>query len=168
MSQPGYGSILICLGSVQPESLIILIVALVVVGPERLPELARRTGQFVNTMRHMYTNLRSELGPEFDEVEKQVRALRSLDPRRELTNIGQRALNGFADDVPEAQALMSGRIAPQDLERSLMNGTPLEGLRAPAASSVVDQELLKQLGSDLLNDDLLDEPVADADPTPTP
>ena len=47
------------------ELIVILVIALIVVGPERMPELARQVGKAIRDVRRMYDNLRSELGPDY-------------------------------------------------------------------------------------------------------
>jgi sec-independent protein translocase protein TatB len=65
------------------EFLLLLLVALAVFGPDRLPEVARQAGRFMRTARTMLTNARSELdrelGSEFSDLN--LRDLRDLDPR---------------------------------------------------------------------------------------
>lgn len=62
------------------ELLVLAIVGLVVLGPERLPGLAREAAQMLRTLRDLATGarqqLRDELGPEFADVD-----LRNLNPR---------------------------------------------------------------------------------------
>ncbi len=100
------------------ELVIILLIALIVVGPERMPDLARRVGQIIRDLRKMYDNLRSDLGPDFDEVEKAIRTLRSLDPRRELDDAGRKLLADLARDVgPEAEDLLKSN--PNQLKDSV-------------------------------------------------
>ncbi|GAB3865724.1 hypothetical protein GCM10028801_36630 [Nocardioides maradonensis] len=64
-----------------PELLVIAFVALLVLGPDRLPGIAKQAGQMVRQLRKFADNardeLRSELGPEFADLE-----LRDLDPRQ--------------------------------------------------------------------------------------
>lgn len=59
---------------------VVLVVALVVAGPDRLPGLAKQAAELVRTVRRMADNarddLRTELGPEYADLE-----LRDLDPR---------------------------------------------------------------------------------------
>ncbi|HEX6291132.1 MAG TPA: Sec-independent protein translocase protein TatB [Herpetosiphonaceae bacterium] len=112
------------------ELIIILIVALMVVGPERLPELGRQLGGFVRDLRRMYGNLRAELGPEFDEIEQGLRELRALDPRQQVRDYGRALLEDVSADVPEVKQL--AYVSRVDLE---------------AASR------------ELLRDDLLDRPL---------
>ena len=55
-------------------------VAVLVFGPDKLPELAKQAGTLIKSVRKMANNardeLRSELGPEYADLE-----LRDLDPR---------------------------------------------------------------------------------------
>jgi len=44
-----------------PELIIVFVVALVVLGPERLPKVARTVGLFVGRARSMWTQARAEL-----------------------------------------------------------------------------------------------------------
>ncbi len=66
-----------------PELMVIAIVAVVVFGPERLPEFARQAGKFVRQMRNLaqtaQSQLREELGPEYADLQ-----LRDLDPRQAI------------------------------------------------------------------------------------
>lgn len=74
------------------EIVVIALVGLIVLGPDKLPELARQAGRMLRTLRDMATGarsqLREELGPEFADVD-----WRDLDPRTAI----QRAVLG--DDV---------------------------------------------------------------------
>jgi sec-independent protein translocase protein TatB len=63
-----------------PEMMVLGIVAILVFGPDRLPEFARTAGRFLRSMRQMVSNaqndLRNELGPEFSDLD-----VRDLNPR---------------------------------------------------------------------------------------
>ncbi|WP_445258259.1 sec-independent translocase [Nocardioides aurantiacus] len=63
-----------------PEFALIALVAVIVFGPDRLPELARQAGRFVRQVRNLANNaqtqLRDELGPEYADLK-----LTDLDPR---------------------------------------------------------------------------------------
>ena len=49
-----------------PEILVILVVALLVLGPERLPEAARQVGRFLGEVRRIGSGLQSELRDAID------------------------------------------------------------------------------------------------------
>ena len=63
-----------------PEFAVIVVVAVFVFGPDKLPDLARQAGRFMRQARRMANaardELRAELGPEYADLE-----LRDLDPR---------------------------------------------------------------------------------------
>src|SRR5437588_7157497 len=76
------------------ELMVLAIVGLLVLGPERLPGLARDAARLLKNLREMATGarrqLRDELGPDFADID-----LRNLNPRTAV----QRAV--FGDDVPD-------------------------------------------------------------------
>jgi sec-independent protein translocase protein TatB len=77
-----------------PELAVILVVALVVFGPDRLPDYARQAGRFVRQVRRFaqdaQSQLREELGPEYADLK-----LSDLDPR---TAIRRHILEAIEDD----------------------------------------------------------------------
>ncbi|GAB2967723.1 Sec-independent protein translocase family protein [Frigoribacterium salinisoli] len=66
--------------------LVIGVIAVFLLGPDRLPGYAAKLAQFVRTLRTMAdtakNRMRDEMGPEFDEVEWQKLDPRQYDPRR--------------------------------------------------------------------------------------
>jgi len=88
------------------ELLIILLLALVVVGPERLPEISRKLGLLVRDLRKMYENASRELGPDLgsmqetvQQVREQVDAIASI-PHKMIRSLSQAAaLGGLEDDL---------------------------------------------------------------------
>ena len=68
------------------ELVVLLVVALVVIGPERLPKYAAELGRLVREVRSFARNareqVREEMGEEFDDVDWQALDPRRYDPRR--------------------------------------------------------------------------------------
>jgi sec-independent protein translocase protein TatB len=68
------------------ELMVLAIVGLVVLGPDRLPGLARDAARMIRTLRDLAqgarTQLRDELGPEFADLD-----LRNLDPRNAIQSV---------------------------------------------------------------------------------
>lgn len=66
--------------------LIILVIALVVLGPERLPYYAQKLGELVKGLKRMADGakdrVKDEMGDEFDEVDWKQLDPRQYDPRR--------------------------------------------------------------------------------------
>lgn len=115
------------------EIVVLVIVGLVVFGPERLPELAKDAARMIKTLRDLAqgarTQFRDELGPELADLD-----LRSLNPRVAL----QKAL--FDDDDEKAAVKAPSSYAepeaaaevPVDLHKPVSR--PVEPLgRAEAA-----------------------------------
>ena len=100
-----------------PELTVIVVVAVLVFGPDRLPDLARQAGRFLRQMRNIADaardDLRRELGPDYSDLE-----LRDLDPR---TIVRKHILEAMDDDdEPPLRAglrpLAEGEIPPYDIE----------------------------------------------------
>ena len=66
--------------------LVILVIAMFVVGPQRLPIYAQKLGELVRNLKRMADGakdrLRDEMGPEFDDVDWRQLDPRQYDPRR--------------------------------------------------------------------------------------
>jgi sec-independent protein translocase protein TatB len=94
-----------------PELLVIMIVGVVVFGPERLPEFARQAGRFVRQMRNLaqsaQTQLREELGPEYADLR-----LADLDPRQAIRKHILEAMED--DDLDSPEPLPAFEVLGQD------------------------------------------------------
>lgn len=67
------------------ELVLILLLALLVVGPERLPELGRKLGTTLRDLRTAYENLTKDLGPELASFQETAQELRdSVDSVRSI------------------------------------------------------------------------------------
>jgi sec-independent protein translocase protein TatB len=119
------------------ELIVILIIALLVVGPERLPQLAAQAGRLVRDLRRMYLNMRAELGPEFEDIERGIRDIQSLDPRRQIREYSRELLNDISADAPEIKHLAKNQRLNLD-----------------------------KIGRELLDDDLLAQPLAETRTNP--
>ena len=97
------------------ELMVLAIVGLIVLGPERLPGLARDAGRLLRNLRDMATGarkqLREELGPEFADFN-----LRDLNPRAAV----QRAVFGEEVDLRK----FNPKTALQDLVLSADEPAP--------------------------------------------
>jgi sec-independent protein translocase protein TatB len=97
-----------------PEIGVILVVALLVFGPDKLPEIAKQAGGFVRTLRQMAENAKNDLGREMGEDFSDLN-LRDLDPREIVRK-------NFLDDdttpstAREQRILRPGETPPFDSE----------------------------------------------------
>lgn len=101
-----------------PEFLVIFVVAILVFGPDRLPDFARQAGRFLRQVKNFTQaardDLRNELGPEFADLE-----LSDLDPRKAVR---KHILEAMEDDDEEdivpvrrgQRPLAAGELPPYD------------------------------------------------------
>jgi sec-independent protein translocase protein TatB len=103
-----------------PELLVIIVIAVVVFGPDRLPDFARQAGRFLRQVRQFTQaardDLRNELGPEFADLE-----LSDLDPRKAVRKHVLEAMDDAdtparAPIRPGLRPLESGEQPPYDAD----------------------------------------------------
>jgi sec-independent protein translocase protein TatB len=90
------------------EFVLLAVIAVVVLGPERLPEYAAKLRGLIKSVRAMADTargqLREQMGPEFDDIDWQQFDPRQYDPRR----IVREALLEDDDASPDAVKEQSG------------------------------------------------------------
>jgi Tat protein translocase TatB subunit len=96
-----------------PELLVLLVVGLLVFGPDRLPEMARQAGSWVRDLRRMVANARRDLSEGIGVDEADLRKLQNLDPK---SYVRRNVLDGLDLDLglddkkrPNGRAADSGR-----------------------------------------------------------
>jgi sec-independent protein translocase protein TatB len=126
------------------EFIVLLAVAAVVLGPERLPEYAQQLARLVRELRRMAqgasAQVRDELGPEFDDIDWRKLDPRQYDPRR----IVRDALSDVWD-ADDPLGLKEAARMPRDTddqadvspdgEKPVSPGGPAATTRQPEASS---------------------------------
>jgi len=85
------------------ELFLVLVVALVVVGPERLPALARKIGRYVSKAKQTFENVKREVESELEteELNKRLAENNILKETKELTNEVTQELNQIAKNAGE-------------------------------------------------------------------
>jgi sec-independent protein translocase protein TatB len=102
-----------------PELAVLLVVGLLIFGPDRLPEFARQAGRILRQVKQFSQNarddLREELGPDFADFE-----LTDLDPRRAVRKYMQDAWDETDGEVesqrPGLRPLRKGERPPYDAD----------------------------------------------------
>jgi sec-independent protein translocase protein TatB len=98
---------------------VIAFIAVLVFGPEKLPEFARQAGRFLHRLRQFARStrddLRTELGPAYADLE-----LRDLDPRtivrRHIVEAMEEAEEESRATRERPRALGDGEVPPYDAE----------------------------------------------------
>ena len=101
-----------------PELMVIAVVAIVVFGPDKLPEYARQAGRLVRQFRDFartaQDQIRDELGPEYADLK-----LTDLDPRQAIRRHILEAMEEDVrdpDDPANQPVLAQGERPPFDAE----------------------------------------------------
>lgn len=100
------------------EFLLLIVLALIILGPDKLPEYAAKLARFVRSARDMAegakSQIKEEMGPGFEDVDWRALDPRQYDPRRIVrealaTPAGGAAAAGAAAEAPGETA--AGRAA---------------------------------------------------------
>ena len=119
----GGGNLVLVFGLSGEKLLILGVLAAMILGPDRLPEYARKLAQFVKGLRKMadgaQSQLKGELGDGFEDVDWRKLDPRQYDPRkiiREALLEDESALGGELNKPKKAKRLEPGETAPFDSE----------------------------------------------------
>lgn len=88
---------------------LLLIIAVLVLGPAKLPEYARKLGRLIRELRRMASGaqekIRQELGPEFEDIDWRKMDPRQYDPRRIIRE-------ALLEDEPLPEPVSSTQVQP--------------------------------------------------------
>ena len=103
--------------------LIIGVIAVFVIGPERLPAYSAKFGQFVRKLKEMSSGakdrIKEELGEDFDEEEWKKLDPRQYDPRRIIRE-------ALLDDAPVTKATVAAPVVKKPVMRDANASTPFD------------------------------------------
>lgn len=99
------------------ELVIIAVIAAVLIGPERLPQYAAKLRSWIRELRQLAegakSQLREQIGPEFDDVDWKAYDPRQYDPRRIVREaLLEDPKVAGADGAAAAGASGAGHVAP--------------------------------------------------------
>ena len=119
------------------ELVIILVVAMLVIGPERLPVYAEQLGSLVRRGRDLLQTAKArvddELGPEFNDVDWSKLDPRQYDPRKIVRD-------ALLDDTPYAGPASSDSLAAERAaDRYGMRSAPAGAVAEPGKAPYDDE-----------------------------
>jgi sec-independent protein translocase protein TatB len=123
--------------------LIIGVIAVFLLGPERLPYYASQLARLVRTLRDLASGakdrMREEMGPEFDEVDWKKLDPRQYDPRRIIRE-------ALLDDEPPVTPTVTA-TAPLDAAPAAAAAAAVPSLEKPKSIQAATDERLRRLAA---------------------
>ncbi len=113
-----------------PELLFIFVIALMVFGPRRLPEMARQAGKIVAELRKMSQTLMAEWQRELEASELQTELNKT---KTELTQ-ARNMIVGSGQAIAQQAAAITNTIAPPP-------ANPADSIDLPSGNSVQEETL---------------------------
>ena len=99
------------------ELLVVGIIALLVVGPERLPEVAAKTGKFIGKMKAFVATTREDIEKEIRSDELQSMLNQQKDEISELRDMMKTTKGDVSSEFTEASDMLSSSVS--DVKASL-------------------------------------------------
>lgn len=124
------------------EFLIILVIALVVIGPQKLPEMIRTVGKWVGKIQHFTKSVKNDLTNEFelDEIKRSIEELKQSSELQKLkseldstkSQVTQ-SMHSFESSITETKSGIEGEAKKLDAylemhdDEKVKNHKPLQG-----------------------------------------
>jgi len=93
------------------ELLVVGIIALLVVGPERLPEVAAKVGKFIGKMKAFVATTREDIEKEFRADELQTMLNKQKEEISELRDMMQTTKSEVSEEFTEASDLLDSNVS---------------------------------------------------------
>lgn len=128
------------------ELVVIFIVAMIVFGPERLPELARKVGHWVGKFRRYMDSMRTELEKEMHTDE--LRALltkqeNEINELRDMLHDTRQQMDHGMKNI-EQELSQSGEVLTRSIHHPTEEDPPIENLPIPDPFSSTEEETSKE------------------------
>jgi len=124
------------------EILVVLVIALLVIGPERMPELARKIGQFTGKMRRFVNSVKEE-----GQVQETLREIKeSIDFEEQKTTINdigkdlEQGMNLNDIDLDDFQRPFGGEVNPTESATANQYNKAPSQPKIPAQDSLESEE----------------------------
>lgn len=118
------------------ELLLVALVALLVLGPERLPGAARTAGLWIGRLKRSFAAIKSEVEREIgaDEIRLQLHNEQILERERQLQQSAQPATTSAADGSPASSGPTAEQANAPIAANSRLNALPAQPPTSGAAS----------------------------------
>ena len=104
--------------------MVIAVVALIVIGPERLPRVARTMGHLFGRLQRYVNDVKADINREIE-----------LEELRKFKNTFEDAARGFESSVNTTVSSVEGEVAKTESELNALTQDPAAGAAAPVAEA---------------------------------
>jgi Tat protein translocase TatB subunit len=118
-----------------PHLLIIFLVALVVLGPDKLPQVARALGKTMAEFRRITADFRSTIEVEVREMERQADVRQAAEAAQAEVNSALEAVNSVARDVSQTGVEHAPEASAASVSDALSRSTETHESQEPVAAS---------------------------------
>ena len=115
-----------------PHLLIIFLVALIVLGPEKLPQVARTLGKMMAEFRRITGDFRSTIEGEVREMERQAEMKQAAAAAQAEVNSALEAVNSVAHDVSQTGVDTDAHPVPEVILPPIEGAAPPQQPQPPA------------------------------------
>jgi sec-independent protein translocase protein TatB len=106
-----------------PHLVILFVIALLVFGPEKLPELARMLGKAMAEFRRVTTDVRRVVEDEMRDIELKTREADLRKREAELSAEREKSIMPPGGGATQASGIMSGNAPPEGQAQGTVEGT---------------------------------------------
>ena len=94
------------------ELMVLAVVALVVIGPERLPKVAKQAGQWMGSLRRYVDDVKSDINRQMELSELRDLQTQVTDAARDLQDSVKSTVSGVQSSLDEVQKTLEGTDTP--------------------------------------------------------
>jgi Tat protein translocase TatB subunit len=127
------------------EMAVIGVVALVVLGPERLPKVARTVGQWIGKMQRYVAQVKSDINREAELAELRKMKTEFENAARDVKSSFETEAKKAEDDFKAVEADVERQLHPR--EESAYGEPPTHALAPPSHDPVVEPPIYDESGS---------------------
>jgi sec-independent protein translocase protein TatB len=94
------------------ELMVLAVVALIVIGPERLPKVAKQAGQWMGSLRRYVDDVKSDINRQMELSELRDLQTQVTDAARDLKESVNATVSGVQSSLDEVQKTLEGTDTP--------------------------------------------------------
>jgi len=146
------------------EIVVIVLVALIVFGPHRIPEISRKAGQLLAQAREMSRSVTDSFGDELNDITAPIKDLKGeYDSTMGEMKSAASSVAGMSIEIPEI-SLNPKDILKSKPEDAAVVETADEKSEAPPVAAVVEDVSSDDVEAELLESDEVDATATEASP----